>query len=70
MILILVEKLLHYLARIKMKLSKKDIENMAKTVADNLLCSVGLRDAKKIAAQVKRNLLAEDKRRKDLRRIK
>jgi Holliday junction resolvase RusA-like endonuclease len=50
-----------------MKLSKVDIDNMAKAVSDKLLCSVGLKDAKKIATQVKRNLLAEDKRRKDLR---
>ena len=49
-----------------MKLSKKDIENMAKVLSDKLLCSVGLKDAKKIAAQVKRNLLAENMRRKNL----
>ena len=53
-----------------MKLSKKDIENMAKAMTDKLLCAAGLKNGKKIAAQVKRNLLAEDKRRKDLRRIK
>ena len=49
-----------------MKLSKVDIDNMAKALSDKLLCSVGLKDAKKIATQVKRNLLAEDKRRKNL----
>lgn len=49
-----------------MKLSKVDIDNMAKALSDKLLCSVGLRDGKKIAAQVKRNLLVEDKRRKAL----
>lgn len=49
-----------------MKLSKKDIDNMAKALSNKLLCSVGLRDAKKVAAQVKRNLLVEDKRRKKL----
>ena len=49
-----------------MKLSKVDIDNMAKALSDKLLCSVGLKDAKRIAAQVKRNLLTEDKRRKDL----
>jgi len=51
-----------------MKLSKKDIDRMAESMADRLLCTVGLKNAKKIAAQVKRNLLAEDKRRKDMRR--
>ena len=49
-----------------MKLSKKDIENMAKALSDKLLCSVGLKDAKKIAAQVKRNLRRESKRREAL----
>ena len=49
-----------------MKLSKIDIDNMAKALSDKLLCSVGLKDAKKIATQVKKNLLAEDKRRKNL----
>lgn len=49
-----------------MKLSKVNIDNMAKALSDKLLCSVGLKDAKKIATQVKRNLLTEDKRRKDL----
>ena len=49
-----------------MKLSKKDIENMAKALSDKLLCSAGLKNGKKIAAQVKRNLAAESKRRKNL----
>lgn len=49
-----------------MKLSKVDIDNMAKALSNKLLCSVGLKDAKKIATQVKRNLVAEDKRRKTL----
>ncbi len=49
-----------------MKLSKLDIENMAKALSDKLLCSAGLKDAKKIAAQIKRNLLAENMRRKNL----
>lgn len=50
----------------KMKLSKVDIGNMAKALSDKLLCSVGLRDAKRVAAQVKKNLAIEDKRRKNL----
>lgn len=49
-----------------MKLSKIDIDNMAKAVSDKLLCSVGLKDAKKIAGQVKKNLATENKRRKNL----
>ena len=49
-----------------MKLSKVDINNMAKALSDKLLCSVGLKDAKRVATQVKRNLAAEDKRRKNL----
>jgi Holliday junction resolvase RusA-like endonuclease len=49
-----------------MKLSKVDIDNMAKALSDKLLCSVGLKDAKRIAAQVKRNLRTEDKRREAL----
>lgn len=48
-----------------MKLSKVDIDNMAKTLADKLLCSVGLSDAKRIIVQVKKNLTAEYKRRKN-----
>lgn len=50
----------------KMKLSKVDIDRMAKALSDRLLCSAGLKDAKKIVAQMRRNLLAEDKRRKKL----
>ena len=49
-----------------MKLSKISIDKIAKTMSNSLLCSVGLKDAKKIAAQIKRNLLAEDERRRDL----
>lgn len=50
-----------------MKLSKVDIDRMAESLSDRLLCTAGLKNGKKIAAQVKRNLLAEDKRRKDLK---
>ena len=49
-----------------MKLSKKDIENIAKALSDKLLMGEGLKNAKKIAAQVKRNLAAETTRRKKL----
>lgn len=56
----------HCAEGVKMKLSKVDIDNMAKALSDKLLCSVGLRDGKRVASQVKRNLLAEDKRRKNL----
>lgn len=50
-----------------MKLTKNDLDRMARALTDKLLCTVGLKNAKKIAGQVKRNLLVEDKRRKDLR---
>ncbi len=53
-----------------MKLSKVDMDNMAGRITRDLLCCAGLRNAKKIASIVKRNLLAEDKRRKDLKEIK
>lgn len=49
-----------------MKMSAFSIDNIAKSIADQLLCTVGLQKAKKIAGQVKRNLLAEDRRRKEL----
>ena len=49
-----------------MKLSKVDIDNMAKALSDKLLASPGLKDAKKIVNQVKKNLAAEYKRRKNL----
>ncbi len=51
-----------------MKLSTFSVDHIAKSIADQLLCTVGLTKAKKIAGQVKRNLLAEDKRRKPLRK--
>lgn len=49
-----------------MKLSKKDIDTMAEKLTDKLLCTAGLKNAKKIVAQVKRNLKAEYLRRKNL----
>lgn len=49
-----------------MKLSVKDLDIMAKKEADRLTCTAGLKNAKKIAARVRRLLLVEDKRRKDL----
>lgn len=53
-----------------MKLTKNDLDRMARKISDKLLCTAGLKNAKKIAGQVKRNLLAEDKRRKDLKETK
>lgn len=50
----------------KMKLSKITIEKMAKSISDELLCMAGLKDAKKIAAQIKRYLATETTRRKNL----
>ncbi|MCK5614900.1 hypothetical protein KAR91_74245 [Candidatus Pacearchaeota archaeon] len=49
-----------------MKLSKVDINNMAKTLTDKLLCTAGLANAKRIVARIKKNLVAEYKRRKRL----
>ncbi len=49
-----------------MKLSKNDIDNMAKALSDRLLCSAGLKNGKKVVAQMRRNLLAENTRRKKL----
>jgi Holliday junction resolvase RusA-like endonuclease len=49
-----------------MKLSKVDIDNMAKALTDKLLANAGLANAKKIVVQVKKNLAAEYKRRKNL----
>ena len=53
-----------------MKLSKVDIDNMAKALSDKLLASPGLKDAKKIVNQVKKNLAAEYKRRKNYDKTK
>ena len=49
-----------------MKLSKVDLDNMAKVLTDKLLCTAGLANAKRIIVQVKKNLVAEYKRRKNL----
>lgn len=49
-----------------MKLSTKDLDEIAKKTADSLVCTAGLKNAKKITAKVRRILLAEDKRRKNL----
>lgn len=49
-----------------MKLSKVDIDNMAKALTEKLLMGEGLKNAKKIVNQTKKNLAAETKRRKNL----
>lgn len=49
-----------------MKLSKVDIDNMAQKLTDRLLANAGLANAKRIIVQVKKNLTAEYKRRKNL----
>lgn len=49
-----------------MKLSKTNIDYMAKALTDKLLASPGLKDAKRIVNQVKKNLAAEYKRRRNL----
>lgn len=49
-----------------MKIAKRELENKAKRIADNLLCWCGLNNAKKVAVMVKKNLVVEYKRRKEL----
>jgi len=48
-------------------LSKIEVAMAADKKADALLCSVGLKNAKKITIAVRRLLLAEEQRRKGLR---
>jgi len=49
-----------------MKLTKVNLDNMAEKLTEQLLCTAGLANAKKIVAKVKKNLAAEYKRRKTL----
>jgi len=49
-----------------MKLTAEDCRHKAKRISDDLLCFAGSAKAKKIAAMVKKNLVAEYKRRKNL----
>ena len=49
-----------------MKISKIELENKAKKISDELLCFVGLSNAKKIVLMVKKNLVIEYNRRKKL----
>lgn len=53
-----------------MKLTKNDLDRMARKITFELLATAGLKNGKKIASIVKRSLLAEDKRRKDLKEKK
>lgn len=50
-----------------MKLSTVELDHIAKTTADRLICTAGLKNAKKIVGKVRKILLMEDKRRKTLR---
>jgi len=50
-----------------MKLTKNNIDQMAEKLVNQLLCTAGLANAKKIVAKVKKNLAAEYKRRKNLK---
>lgn len=49
-----------------MKISQKQIDTRIEQLTRGLLCEYGLRVAKKIVAQVKKNLAAEYRRRKNL----
>ena len=51
-----------------MKRSKKEIEDQTKVVVRDLLCWGGLKNAKKVSADVKRELLGEQKRRQNLKK--
>ena len=50
----------------QMKISKIDLANNAKKISDDLLCYVGLKNAKKIVSMIKKNLVVEYYRRKKL----
>ena len=49
-----------------MKLSKVNIDKMAEKLTQRLLGDPGLKDAKRLIVQVKKNLATEYKRRKNL----
>lgn len=49
-----------------MKLSKVDIDKRVESLTAKLLCDPGLKYAKRIVAGVKKNLMAEYKRRQNL----
>ena len=53
-----------------MKRSKKEIENKIQSITMDLLCWAGLKNAKKITLAVRRNLKAEEVRRKELKKRK
>jgi hypothetical protein len=50
-----------------MKLSKNDLDKKAKQITFDLICFAGLKKAQKIAIQIRRNLKAEEIRRKELK---
>lgn len=49
-----------------MKYSKKQIDDIIKVKTDRLISEFGLTKAKKIVSGIKKNLLAESRRRKNL----
>lgn len=49
-----------------MKIAKRELENKATRIMDNLLMWCGLNNAKKVAGMVKKNLIVEYKKRKEL----
>lgn len=50
-----------------MKLTKKDIDIQIESITTKLLCTFGLKNAKKISLGVRRNLREEENRRKELK---
>jgi hypothetical protein len=49
-----------------MKLSKNDLDKKAKQITFDLICFAGLKKAQKITMQIRRNLKAEENRRKNI----
>jgi len=47
-----------------MKLSKNDLDKKAKQITFDLICTCGLKNAKNVAMQIRRNLKAEEAKRK------
>jgi hypothetical protein len=47
-----------------MKLTKNDIDKKAERITFDLICTCGLKNAKKVAMQIRRNLKAEEVKRK------
>ena len=47
-----------------MKLTREDLKHKASKITFDLICTAGLKNAKKISMQIRRNLKAEEKKQK------